>query len=56
MDKKLKKKMHALNERLQKLRQQLAGARKQRDDDAEGAELQKQIAQTEAELATLKGE
>jgi hypothetical protein len=34
----------------------LAGARKQRDDDDEAAEVQRQIVQTEAELAKLKGE
>jgi len=43
-----------LNERLQKLRSQLAGARKQMDDPAEVASLERQIATAEAELAKLK--
>ena len=35
MDKKAKKKIESLNQRLQKLRQQLAGARHQADDPRE---------------------
>ena len=35
MDKKVKKKSHVLQQRIQTLRQQLAGARKQMDDPAE---------------------
>jgi DNA-binding FrmR family transcriptional regulator len=56
MDKKLKKKMETLHQRIQRLRQQLAGAKKQRDDSGEAASLQQQLAATEAELARLKGE
>ncbi len=55
MDKKTKKRIDMLNRRLQVLRQQLAGAKRQADDPAEWEPLEKQIAQTEAELAELKG-
>jgi hypothetical protein len=54
MDKKAKKKIDALQQRLQRLRQQLAGARKQRDDAGERALLERHIAEAEAELAKLK--
>jgi hypothetical protein len=54
MDKKSRKKINALNQRLQKLRQQLAGAKKQADDPDELKALEKQIAEAEAELAKLK--
>ena len=54
MDKKAKKKIQTLNERIQKLRQQLAGARKQADDPGELQALERQIADAEAELAKLK--
>jgi hypothetical protein len=56
MDKKAKKKSQTLQQRLQKLRQQLAGARGQADDPAELRNLEKQIADAEAELARLKEE
>lgn len=54
MDKKAKKKLDALNQRLQKLRQQLAGAKKQADDPSEYRALQQQIVEAEAELARLR--
>ncbi len=54
MDKKAKKKIQTLNHRIQKLRQQLAGAKQQVDDPAELEALQKQIADAEAEVAKLK--
>jgi len=54
MDKKIKKKIQALHQRIQKLRQQLAGARKQADDPGEVEALQKQIAEAEAQVAKLK--
>jgi predicted nucleic acid-binding Zn-ribbon protein len=54
MDKKTKKKIDAIQQRLQRLRQQLAGAKKQRDDLHETAALERQIAEAEAELAKLK--
>jgi hypothetical protein len=54
MDKKAKKKTQAINQRIQKLRQQLAGAKQQADDPSELAAIQKQLADAEAELAKLK--
>ena len=54
MDKKAKKKSQMLRQRLQKLRQQLAGAKGQADEPGELRGLEKQIADTEAELARLK--
>jgi len=54
MDKKLKKKTHVIQQRIQTLRQQLAGARKQLDDPEEIKSLEKQLAAAEAELAKLK--
>ncbi len=53
-DKKSKKRTQQLQQRLQVLRQQLAGAKKQVDDPAETAALEKQVAQAEAELAKLR--
>ena len=55
MDKKTKKKIHALNQRIQQLRQQLAGAKKQVDDPGELQVLQEKIADAEAQLDKLKG-
>jgi DNA-binding FrmR family transcriptional regulator len=55
MDKKVKKKVDTLNQRIQRLRQQLAGAKKQHDDSGEAASLQQQLAAAEAELARVKG-
>ena len=54
MDKKLKKKQDVLRQRLQKLQQQLSGARKQMDDAAEVRRLEQDVATAEAELAKLK--
>ena len=54
MDKKIKKKLQALHQRIQKLRQQLAGARKQADDPGEVEALEKQMAEVEAQVAKLK--
>lgn len=54
VDKRDKKKIDVLNQRLQKLRQQLAGARKQMDDPEEVRKLEKQVADAEAELRQLK--
>lgn len=55
MDKKAKKKIHALNQRIQRLRQQLAGAKRQADEPEEAVALEKQIAEAEADLSRLKG-
>jgi DNA-binding FrmR family transcriptional regulator len=54
MDKKVKKKTHVLQQRIQTLRQQLAGARKQMDDPAELKSIEQQLAAAEAELAKVK--
>lgn len=54
MDKKVKKKTHVLQQRIQALRQQLAGARKQQDDPDELNSLERQLAAAEAELAKVK--
>jgi DNA-binding FrmR family transcriptional regulator len=54
MDKKKKKKLQALNQRIQKLRGQLAGAKKQMDDPGELKSLEAELATAEAELAKLK--
>lgn len=54
MDKKTKKKLDVLNERLQRLRAQLAGARKQLDDPREVSQLEQQIREITAEIAKLK--
>ena len=54
MDKKAKKKIDVLNKRLQKLHQQLVGARQQDDEPGEVAQLEKDIADAEAQIAKLK--
>jgi hypothetical protein len=54
MDKKIKKKTHVLQQRIQALRQQLAGARKQQDDPDELRSIERQLAAAEAELARTK--
>jgi hypothetical protein len=54
MDKKAKKRIDLLNTRLQKLRLQLAGAKKQMDEPSEVARLEKELAEVTAELEKLK--
>ena len=54
MDKKTKKKTHVLQQRIQALRQQLAGAKKQMDDQGELKTLEQQLAAADAELAKIK--
>jgi DNA-binding FrmR family transcriptional regulator len=54
MDKKQKKKIDVLNQRIQSLRQQLAGSKRQMDDAEEMKRIQQQLAAAEAELAKLK--
>ncbi|MCE9553038.1 MAG: hypothetical protein K8T91_06625 [Planctomycetes bacterium] len=56
MDKKAKKRIDLLHQRLTKLRQQLAGSRQQPDDPGEPQRLEKEIAAAEAELAKIKEE
>jgi DNA-binding FrmR family transcriptional regulator len=55
MDKKAKKKIQSIHQRLQRLRQQLAGVKKQADEPGERKALEQQIAEAEAQLARLKG-
>jgi hypothetical protein len=54
VDKKAKKKIDVLHDRITKLRQQLAGAKKQLDDPAEVVRLERDIAQAQAELDKIK--
>lgn len=54
MDKKAKKKIDVLRQRLTKMQQQLAGARKQMDDPDDVRRLEKEIAAAETELEKLK--
>ncbi len=54
MDKKAQKRIDVLQQKLQKLRQQLSGAKKQMDDPADVTRLEKEIADAEAEVARLK--
>jgi hypothetical protein len=53
VDKKAKKKQDVLRQRLQKLQQQLAGARKQMDDPDEVRRLEADIAAAKTELEKL---
>ena len=53
VDKKAKKKQDILRQRLQKLNQQLAGARKQMDDPEEVRRLESDLAAAKAELDKL---
>lgn len=54
MDKKTKKRLDLLNQRMQKLRMQLAGARKQMDDPADVARLEREIGEVGAEIEKIK--
>lgn len=54
MDKKDKKRLEVINQRLGKLRQQLAGARKQDDEPGEVKKLETEIATLEAESKKLR--
>ncbi|MBI1900347.1 MAG: hypothetical protein HYS13_04425 [Planctomycetia bacterium] len=54
MDKKAKKRLDLAHHKLQQLRQQLAGAKAQRDEPEEITRLEKEIAELEAEVAKLK--
>ena len=54
MDKKAKKRIDVLNQRLQKVRQQLSGSRKQVDDPDEVPRLEKEQKELLAELEKLK--
>ena len=54
MDKKGHKKLELLQQRLQKLRAQFAGAKKQDDEPGEVERLAREIAAAEAEVKKLK--
>jgi archaellum component FlaC len=54
VDKKAKKKIDVLHDRITKLRQQLAGAKKQMDDPEEVERLERDIVQAQTELDKLK--
>lgn len=54
MDKKDKKRLEVLQQRIAKLQQLLAGAKRQPDDPAEAPRLEKELAAAHAELAALK--
>ena len=54
MDKKAKKRLDVLHQKLQHLRQQLAGARKQDDEPGEVRRLEQEIAALEAEAQKIR--
>lgn len=54
MDKKEKKRLEVLQQKIAKLQQLLAGAKKQPDDPAEVPRLEKELAAAHAELAVIK--
>jgi hypothetical protein len=54
MDKRIKKKVDVLHQRIQQLRQRLAGAKKQPDEPGEAERLEREIASLEAEIDKLK--
>jgi archaellum component FlaC len=54
MDKKDKKRLDVINQRLQKLRLQLSGAKKQNDEPAEVVRLEKEIGDLEAESKKIR--
>lgn len=55
MDKKQKKRLEVVRQRIQKLTQQLAGTRQQEDEPGEVARLEKEINDLKAEADKLKG-
>ena len=54
MDKKTKKKLEVLNQRLQHHRQRLAGAKKQEDEPGEVERIEQEIAEMERQVEKLK--
>ena len=54
MDKKAKKKIEVLRQRIAKLQQQLAGARQQEDEPGEAKRIDDEIKATLAEIEKLK--
>ena len=55
VDKKTKKRIQTINKKLSVLRQALKGAKTQRDEPAEIARLEREVAKFETELESLKG-
>ena len=55
MDKKQKKRMEVLHQKIAKLQQLLAGAKRQPDDPAEVPRLERELAAAHEELSRLKG-
>jgi hypothetical protein len=54
MDKKEKKRLEVLRQKLQTLKQQLAGARRQSDEPGEAEKLEEQISAIEREIERIK--
>ena len=54
MDRKTKKKLQSLNQKIQQLQKQLAGARQHHDDPEEVRALEEQLAKAEEQRAALK--
>jgi len=54
MDKKIKKKLEVLRQRVQKLQQQLSGSKLQNDEPGEVERLEAEIARIQAEVRELK--
>ena len=54
MDKKSKKKIEVANQKIQKLRQRLAGAKQQDDEPGEVERLESEIASLHSEVEKLK--
>jgi hypothetical protein len=54
MDKKQKKRMEVLQQKIQKLQQQLAGAKQQPDDPADVPRIEGELAAAHEELSRLK--
>lgn len=55
MDKKDKKRLEVLRDRLQQRRTVLANARRQNDDPQETRRLEEEVAELDAEIARIKG-
>ncbi|MCA9267550.1 MAG: hypothetical protein KDA41_03725 [Planctomycetales bacterium] len=54
MDKKAKKKIDTLRQQIQRLKQQLAGAKKQDDEPGEVARLEREISAAQQEVEKLQ--
>ncbi len=54
LDKKAKKRIEVLRQRIQKMNQQLAGAKQQDDEPGEVERLEQEIADSKAEIEKLK--